>query len=253
MRAIKTILSISFLVLTSSIIAEDKEESNEFPDEIKNLSQKQILNSVVVDYKLKTSETSSKLPPIISVVVKLKFDSKGSVDTAVVVYCEEPNIGYEKSAIQAVLESDLKPRFVRRKVDKSWFYTEVVFNRVGYNRPKDTDSPSLKVDSAKQNGTNIDPVEIPPELRIKAVPKYPKRAQRKGVSGTVWLRVLVGITGRPLDAIIQKTTDTNWDYGFNESALKAVMKCEFKPATQNGKPVKVWVSFPYEFILYPKR
>ena len=253
MRAIKTILSISFLVLTSSIIAEDKEESNEFPDEIKNLSQKQILNSVVVDYKLKTSETSSKLPPIISVVVKLRFDSKGSVDTAVAIYCEQPNKGYEESAIKAVVESTLKPKFRRRKVDMGWFYTEVVFNRVGYNRPKGTKSSGSSVDSTKQNGTRIETVEIPPELFVKAVPKYPKRAQRKGVSGTVWLRVLVGITGRPLDAIIQKTTDPNWDYGFNESALKAVMKCEFKPATQDGVPVKVWVSFPYEFILYPKR
>lgn len=250
MRAVFAILSISFLLLTSSIIAEDKEESNEFPDEIKNLSQRQILNSVVVDYKLKTNKTSSELPPIISVVVKLRFDSKGQVDSAVAIYCEEPNIGYEESAIKAVLESDLKPKFVRRRIDKSWFYTEVVFNRVGYNRPNRTVSQSPPVDSAKQNRTKIALAEIRPELRIKAVPKYPTKAKRKGISGTVWLRVLVGITGRPLDAIIQKTTDPNWDYGFNESALKAVMKCEFKPAVQNGKPVKVWVSLPYEFILH---
>ncbi|MCH7691352.1 MAG: energy transducer TonB [candidate division Zixibacteria bacterium] len=94
------------------------------------------------------------------------------------------------------------------------------------------------------------PVEIQPELIHKEKPAYPRLARQAQLEGTVHLRVLVKKDGSVGDAIIQKTSGIT---SLDDAALRAVYGCKFKPAIQNGRPVKVWVSFPYEFILYDKR
>ena len=94
------------------------------------------------------------------------------------------------------------------------------------------------------------PVEVMPELIKKGKPEYPKIALRERKECTVYLRVLISENGYVNDVVIQKTDDPNWQWGFNEAVLEAAIHCRFKPAIQKGKPVKVWVSFPYEFILH---
>jgi len=252
MWAVKTILSISFLFLAAIAVADEAEVSNELPDEIKNLERKQILKSIKANYTSDPEKASTTPPVISSIVVKLKLKRNGSVDTAVVVYCEEPDIGFEELALQTVLESKFHPKLRRRKVDKSWFYTEVVFNRIGYYPPIDTDSStsSSTLDISKIGNSNFVPIEIMPEIIWKHVPEYPLLARQMGAEGTVFVKVLIGITGRPLDVIVVKSSGTNGKYGFEEAALESAMKCFFKPAFQDGKPIKVWVAFPYEFILH---
>ena len=250
MRAVKTILSISFLFLAVTIVAEDMEVSNELPDEIKKLKRRQILKSIKANFTSDPEKTGYIPPEITSVVVKLKLKRNGSVDTAIVAYCEELNVGFEKLALQTVLETNFHPKLRRRKVDKSWFYTEVVFNRIGYYPPIGTVSSSASVDSSKPGHSDFIPVDIIPEIIWKHVPKYPLLARQVGAEGTVIVRVLIGITGRPLDVVIAKSSGTNGKYGFEEAALESAMKCFFKPAFQDGKPVKVWVSFPFVFNLH---
>lgn len=249
MRAVKTFLSISALLLAATIVAGDREVSNELPDEILNLDEKKILKSIKAKYTSDPERTGYIPPTITSVVVKLKLKRNGSVDTAVVVYCEEPDLGFEGLALQTVLETKFHPKLRRRKVDRSWFYTEVVFNRIGYYPPIDTDSSISSVDSSKPDVSDFIPVDIIPEIIWKSVPKYPRLARRMGAQGTVIVRVLIGITGRPLDVVIAKSSGTNGKYGFEEAALESAMKCFFKPAFQDGKPLKVWVSFPFVFNL----
>ncbi len=253
MRVVKTILSICFLFLAAAVFAGDKEVSNELPDEIKNLNENQILKCIKANYTSDPEKDSTIPPTMTSVVVKLKLKRNGSVDTAVVVYCEEPKIGFEKLALETVLETRFHPKLRRRKVDRSWFYTEVVFNRIGYYPPIDTVNSNSSVDSSKPDVSDFIPVEIIPEIIWKNVPDYPRLARQMMVTGRVVVRVLIGITGRPIDVVIQETTDPNGEYGFNEAAQESAMKCFFKPAFQEGKPVKVWVSFPYEFVLHGLR
>lgn len=94
------------------------------------------------------------------------------------------------------------------------------------------------------------PVEIQPELIYKEIPEYPRLARIAKMEGDVHLRVLVKKDGSVGDAIIQVSSGIAL---LDDAALKAVYGCKFKPAIQNGRPVKVWVSFPYEFILHAKQ
>ncbi len=94
------------------------------------------------------------------------------------------------------------------------------------------------------------PVEIYPEIIYKERPEYPRLARQAQLEGIVYLRVLVKQDGSVGDAIVEKTSGIA---SLDDAALKAVFGCKFKPAIQNGRPIKVWVSFPYEFILHAKQ
>ena len=93
------------------------------------------------------------------------------------------------------------------------------------------------------------PVENMPELIYKNKPEYPRMVKDAGLEGTVYLRVLVKKDGTVGDAKVEKSSKIA---SLDEAALKAVFGCKFKPAIQNGRPVNVWVSFPYEFSLTKK-
>ena len=67
------------------------------------------------------------------------------------------------------------------------------------------------------------------------------------------VRVLVNEEGNALDVVVMgdpAIIDSLDSYGFKEAAISGAQDCKFRPAFQNGKPVKVWVSFPYKFILH---
>lgn len=89
-------------------------------------------------------------------------------------------------------------------------------------------------------------VQLPKMLQA-AVPEFPRLAKAAGMSGTVWVRVLVDEEGHVLDAFVEKST--NEHAGFEEAALEAAYECIFSPGIQNGISVKVWVSFKFEFDL----
>ena|GEM_PF-2881514 len=95
--------------------------------------------------------------------------------------------------------------------------------------------------------------DTPPKPKKIIKPIYPREALYEGYHGTLVLKMLLDSTGNVLIAMpidIEKTK--NLDRGgilLVESALEALMKSEFEPAIHNGKPVRVWVSFPVRFIL----
>lgn len=90
------------------------------------------------------------------------------------------------------------------------------------------------------------PVEIFPEMIYQNKPIYPRLAKQAGITGMVWVKALVDEEGEVLDAIIGKSSGVN---SLDEAAVKASFKCKFKPGIQNGRPVKVWVTYKVEFKL----
>jgi len=69
------------------------------------------------------------------------------------------------------------------------------------------------------------PYEVGP-VPIKQVrAEYPSRFKKLGIQGSVF------------------------PGGLDEAAIKAVKQWEYQPAQNNGKPVAVWVKFPYVFKL----
>ncbi|MFQ6008426.1 MAG: energy transducer TonB [Candidatus Zixiibacteriota bacterium] len=91
---------------------------------------------------------------------------------------------------------------------------------------------------------------IPPEIRPEIVreykPDYPRLARQAGITGTVWVNVLLDEEGNVIDAIIAKSSGTK---SLDDAALQAAYKNKFKPGIQNGRPVKCWVTYPVEFKL----
>ncbi len=77
--------------------------------------------------------------------------------------------------------------------------------------------------------------------------KYPKVAQRAGVEGMVFVKVLVGLDGRTERAEVIKSKPENM--GFEKSAVEAIQKVKWEPAKQRDRKIRVWVSIPVQFKL----
>lgn len=83
-----------------------------------------------------------------------------------------------------------------------------------------------------------------PEILKKAVPKYPDLARKAQIEGTVVVTVTIGKTGKVESAVIFKSIPM-----LDEAALKAAKLCNFKPAKQRDKFVKVKMNIPFKFSL----
>jgi len=77
-------------------------------------------------------------------------------------------------------------------------------------------------------------------------PEYPSASRRLEEEGTVSLRFLVGADGKVIQAEVDKSS------GFrrlDEAARAGLSKCQFKPATVDGKPEQAWASMKYTWRL----
>lgn len=74
---------------------------------------------------------------------------------------------------------------------------------------------------------------------------YPAVAKSNGIEGKVFVRAYVSKKGKVLKTIVDKTDNDV----LTSSAVNAVKKAKFTPATKNGKAVNCWVSLPISFRL----
>lgn len=91
--------------------------------------------------------------------------------------------------------------------------------------------------------------EIMPEMIYTETPVYPKELKKKGTEGVVWVKALVDKNGSVVNSMIGKPSGLEL---LDKSALEASLKCKFKPAIQNGRPVAVWVTYKVSFTLADK-
>jgi len=90
------------------------------------------------------------------------------------------------------------------------------------------------------------PVEIYPVMIYEETPKYPRLAEGAGITGRVWVKVLVDEDGNVMKSMVGKTSGTE---SLDLAAVEASYKNKFKPGIQNGRPVKVWVTYKVDFKL----
>lgn len=81
------------------------------------------------------------------------------------------------------------------------------------------------------------------EIQRKVI--YPEIAVRAGVQGKVFVKAIVKQDGN-LDSV---HVVQGIGAGCDKAAIKAVQNSKFKPGTQRGKPVNVWISIPIKFKL----
>lgn len=86
----------------------------------------------------------------------------------------------------------------------------------------------------------LDYVHAPP-------PAYPAAALRRGQEGMVWLRVLVGANGRPL----QVEVDASSGHSLLDNAARqqVLQHWRFQPANRGGEPVQAWARVPVNFSI----
>ena len=74
-------------------------------------------------------------------------------------------------------------------------------------------------------------------------------AQDAGVAGMSLYHAVIGADGKPEDIAVARPIG----FGLDESAVAAIRKATFQPATKDGKPVSVLLDLVVEFRIYSKR
>jgi periplasmic protein TonB len=92
------------------------------------------------------------------------------------------------------------------------------------------------------------PCEKMPGFLDQKKPVYPEMARIAGITGRVFVSVLIGEDGRPIKAKVMKRIPADCDV-FYAVALKSVMESRYYPGIQNGSPIKVWFTVPIKFQL----
>ena len=103
---------------------------------------------------------------------------------------------------------------------------------------------SLELEEEEDEVVEIWKVEKQPVPKKKVVPDYPDIARRAGIQDKVFVLVLVGKDGK-----VEAVGEVTGPPVFHEAARKAALQWEFEPAIQNDRPVRVWVSLPFNFQL----
>ncbi len=92
------------------------------------------------------------------------------------------------------------------------------------------------------------PCEKMPGFLDQKKPVYPEMARIAGITGKVFVSVLIGEDGRPIKAKVMKRVPADCEV-FDAVALKSVMESRYYPGIQNGSPIKVWFTVPIRFQL----
>lgn len=95
-------------------------------------------------------------------------------------------------------------------------------------------SPSVRTAAGVSNGVTCEK------------PDYPAASRRMEEEGTVSLRFLVAVDGKVIQSEIEKSSGYK---RLDEAARAGLSKCQFRPATVDGKPEQAWASIKYTWRL----
>lgn len=118
------------------------------------------------------------------------------------------------------------------------------------SQPGDTFvDPTLVADASIGRSTSITEPLVGAHLEYESAPapSYPIEAIRKSLTGTVTLRVLVDVDGRPIDVQVERSSGHRV---LDAAAKKQVLaKWRFRPAMQDGQAIQAVGMVPVVFSL----
>ncbi|MFV0438270.1 MAG: TonB family protein [Desulfopila sp.] len=85
-----------------------------------------------------------------------------------------------------------------------------------------------------------------PRYRQNSQPPYPVMARRRGYEGEVLLRVLVNTSGSVAEIKIKRSSQHP---SLDQAAVTTVKNWSFIPASEDGRPVSLWIDIPIAFRL----
>ncbi|MBN1625314.1 MAG: energy transducer TonB [Deltaproteobacteria bacterium] len=86
--------------------------------------------------------------------------------------------------------------------------------------------------------------DTPPVVIKQVNPSYPWKAMRELIEGVVIVKFIVNKEGNIEDPIIEESVPLGY---FEDAAIEAIYKYQFKPATGNGVPVDCIANLPVIF------
>jgi protein TonB len=84
------------------------------------------------------------------------------------------------------------------------------------------------------------------KLVNKVMPVYPASAKTAGVQGTVILRAVIGMDGRPLSL---RVMNNDIDPELARAAIGAVSQWRYRPTLLNGEPIEIDTTIMVNFSL----
>lgn len=101
-----------------------------------------------------------------------------------------------------------------------------------------------------RSGSSAGPIHIgdgvsPPVKIYSFQPRYTEEARQARIQGTVILQAVIDAEGNVTDVQVLK----GLPLGLDESAIETVAQWRYQPATQNGKPVAVYLNLLVNFTL----
>lgn len=96
-------------------------------------------------------------------------------------------------------------------------------------------------------GTYIEHPQVRPQVATQVPATLPAAAKQMGVTGYVQLRVLISETGEVLDVEVLQANEQLEKSGCVKAAKDALNQWKFKPATQDGVPVKTHLNLVIPF------
>lgn len=164
------------------------------------------------------------------VVVQATVGPDGKTEVEAVLYESDPGRGLKEAALEAV---------------RGWRY-----------EPPPADGAPLTVyftlevelAPAKQSRGSV-PAPANPEPRLieRVPPDYPKAARAERIEGRVTLQAVIDEKGRVTEVVVLDEDPPG--KGFGKAAARAVRKWRYEPATEDGKPVRVFWAVNIEFTL----
>jgi len=111
-----------------------------------------------------------------------------------------------------------------------------------------TPAPAAPVTSAAAAAPRSDAVRTGAVVNASQCekPEYPSASRRLEEEGTVHLRFLVGADGKVIQSEVEKSSGYK---RLDEAARAGLSRCQFRPATVDGKPEQAWASMRYTWRL----
>ncbi len=154
----------------------------------------------------------------------------------------------EAEIVKRVTPKPVEPRPVVQPVEDKQIVDVPIIVDMGSERAIDTAAPTIEDGGLEGTALGTGPLPSATLEYVRATsPRYPINELRSGIEGTVVLRVLVDIDGKPADVTIETSSGNR---NLDRAALQHVLKTwRFKPAMQNGQAVQAYGLVPIAFNL----
>jgi len=109
-------------------------------------------------------------------------------------------------------------------------------------------SESSGIEGLGEEGSMFGTCDKMPGFLDQIKPAYPEAARIAGITGKIFVKVLISEDGHVIKAIVTKRIPSEC-LVFDAVALKSVVASKYYPGIKNGRPVKVWCVVPIKFQL----